>query len=104
MISLGCFLLLLITLTYYTIIMDREVIALKGNIRFKLRFNTTHGGTNLFWRVIIDDTEYLATSLQCQVPTFSNASFDAKANSVKYHIAGECREFMIDEDGNAFFS
>ena len=74
-----------------------------SQIEFKLRFNTTHGDTNLYWRVIIDDEEYLATTLNCQVPTRSDASYDERAAAVKYHIAGSCTEFYIDEDNNAFF-
>jgi len=72
-------------------------------IYFKIRFNTTHGDTALYWRVIIDEVEYLATSLQCLIPTYSDASFDKKAGMIKYHIAGKCYEFYIDDNDNAFF-
>lgn len=78
-------------------------ISISGHIRFKIRFNTAHGDTQLYWRVIIDEQEYLATSLHCNVSTFSDASFDKKANALKYHIAGECTEFALDEQYNAIF-
>jgi len=58
-----------------------------------------HGETNLYWRVIIGDEEHLVASIQCDVPTFSDASFDKKANTIKYHMAGKCNEFIIDETG-----
>jgi len=78
-------------------------VSLKGNIRFKIRFNTAHGDTDFYWRVIIDDTEYLARSVNCNVATFSDASFDKNANAVKYHMAGVCSDFSIDEEGRAVF-
>jgi len=78
-------------------------ISISGNIHFRIRFNTTHGDSQLYWRVIIDEQEYLATSLHCNVPTFSDASFDKKANALKYHIAGECKEFALDEHCKAVF-
>ncbi|HXS35388.1 MAG TPA: hypothetical protein VN721_01710 [Flavipsychrobacter sp.] len=72
-------------------------------IFFKIRFNTAHGDTALYWRIIIDEEEYLATSLQCLAPTYSDASFDKKAGVIKYHIAGRCNEFYIDDNDNATF-
>lgn len=77
---------------------------LRGNISFKLRFNTSHGDTNLYWRVIIDDNEYLVRSVHCNVPTFSESSFDNKAGMVKFHMAGRCSEMTIDENLNAMFA
>jgi hypothetical protein len=79
-------------------------ITMKGNIHFRIRFNTVHGDTDLYWRVIIDDEEYLARSLHCKVETRSDASFDTRAGVIKYHIAGDCHEFHLDEDGQAIFS
>lgn len=72
-------------------------------INFKFRFNTAHGDTNLFWRVFIDNQEYLVKSLNCQVPTCSDASFDEKAGMVKFNMAGVCNEFIIDDNKNAIF-
>lgn len=84
--------------------MNEQSVLLSGKIIFKLRFNTTHGDTNLYWRVIIGDTEHLVTTLQCNVSTHSDASYDERAGMIKYHIAGECSEFSIDENGNAFLN
>jgi hypothetical protein len=83
--------------------MQKSSTLLKGNIAFKLRFNTAHGDTDLYWRVIVDDTEYLTRSVRCKVETCSDASFDKTAGVVKYHIAGVCSELMIDENLNAVF-
>jgi hypothetical protein len=74
---------------------------LTGTIPFKIRFNTQHGDTNLFWRVIIGDDLYLATAIDCRVPTYSDASFDARQNAMKYNLAGVCNEFIIDEEERA---
>lgn len=79
-------------------------ISLDDNIFFKIRFNTMHGDTDFYWRIIINDEEYLARSLDCRVNTFSDESFDKKANTTKWHIAGICEHFRIDEDGKAIFS
>lgn len=81
----------------------RQPTVLNGNIDFKVRFNTQHGDSDLFWRVIIDDKEYLVRSLHCKVDTYSDASFDKNAGFIKYHIAGVCKEFVIDEELNASF-
>jgi hypothetical protein len=79
-------------------------ISLDGSIFFKLRFNTMHGDTDFYWRIIINEEEYLARTLNCMVNTFSDESFDKKANATKWHIAGICKHFRIDEDGNATFT
>ncbi len=72
-------------------------------LNFKIRFNTTHGDTGLYWRVIIEEQEYLVATLYCMVHTRSDASFDERAGVIKYHIAGSCNEFHVDENENAFF-
>lgn len=71
-------------------------------MKFKIRFNTAHGETDLYWRIIIGDNEYLVSSVQCDVPTFSDASFDERANTVKYHIAGFCTDFCTDNSNKGF--
>lgn len=78
-------------------------IHLSGDIHFRLRFNTKHGDTNLYWRVFIDDQEYLVAGITCLVPTHSDAAFDKEANEMKYNMAGVCREFIVDEQGTAVF-
>jgi hypothetical protein len=74
-------------------------VTLKGDLHFKLRFNTMHGDTDFYWRVIIDDEEYLVKSIHCKVETWSDASFDTRANAIKYNMTGKCREFYVDDDG-----
>ena len=79
-------------------------LLLEGDIYFKIRYNTMHGDTDFYWRVIINDTEYLVKSLVCNVPSFSESSYDTKAGAIKYHIAGRCRRFVIDELGQGVFA
>lgn len=74
-----------------------------AEITFKIRFNTMHGDTCLYWRVIIDDEEYLAATVHCAVPTYSESSFDKHAGTIKWHMAGTCAEFYMDDAKNAFF-
>lgn len=78
-------------------------ISLEGDIHFKIRFNTAHGDTDMYWRIIIDDVEYLANSVRCKVETFSDASYDKKAGAIKYHIAGQCKLFYVDDKEQAMF-
>jgi hypothetical protein len=76
----------------------------QNDIYFKIRFNTTHGDTDLFWRIIINDTEHLATAVSCSVPTWSESSFDQKAGAIKWHMAGKCTSFIIDENRTAILN
>lgn len=73
-----------------------------GELLFKIRFNTAHGDTDLYWRIIIGEQEHLARSIHCAVPTYSESSFDKKAGAIKYHMAGKCHEFYMDDAKNAF--
>lgn len=74
-----------------------------SRIYFRVRFNTAHGDTDLYWRVIVDGTEHLVRNLRCEVPTFSDEWLDPAVGKVKYHIAGECVEFVIDNELTAIF-
>lgn|GEM_PF-479434 len=78
-------------------------VYLSGNISFRLRFNNRHAGTNLFWRVFIEDREYLAATVSCLVPTYSDTSLESGTGEMKYNMAGVCHEFMITEAGVALF-
>ena len=80
-----------------------DPVSLSGVLDFKIRFNTMHGDTDLYWRVIIGEDEYLARTLLCQVHTRSDASFDKKANTIKYHLAGTCSNFHLDTGAHATF-
>lgn len=77
--------------------------ALDQIVIFKIRFNTNYGDTDLYWRVIVDDTEYLVRNIICNVPTHSESSFDSRANAQKWHIAGVCSAFTISEEKIAHF-
>jgi hypothetical protein len=76
-------------------------ILLKGPAQFRIRFNTKHNGNGLFWRVIVENTEYLASSISCKVHTYSDSSFDHQSNEMKYNIAGTFNTLIIDENNQA---
>lgn len=80
-----------------------ETNAPVGAIEFKIRFNTTHGDTGLYWRVIIDGAEHLVKEVRCNVDTYSESSYDERAGSVKFHLAGRCSAWEVDETGTAVF-
>ncbi len=73
-----------------------------GDLLFKIRFNTTHGDSGLYWRIIISEHEYLVRAVHCAVPTSSESSFDDRAGAVKFHMAGKCTEFFLDDLKNAY--
>lgn len=81
--------------------MNLTPIHLTGTLHFRIRFNTMHGTTGLYWRVLIGNEEYLAATLRCQVPTFTESSYDERAQAVKYHMAGLCSQLTINEAGEA---
>lgn len=75
-----------------------------GDISFKIRYNVQNDGTGFFWRVfIVKDNNpvvmYYVNAIQCLVPSFS---FGEKIEGVwHFSMAGECRQFTIDEKYNA---
>jgi hypothetical protein len=73
-----------------------------GDLLFKIRFNTTHGDSGLYWRIIIGENEYLVGAVHCAVPTCSESSFDERAGAVKFHMSGKCTEFYLDDLKNAY--
>jgi len=96
-------------------VMPTAPFSITGNLFFKIRFNTTHGDSDLYWRIILDERgadslptpyerEILVCSLHCKVETYSDASFDERAGTIKYHIAGCCSELQINEAGHAVLS
>jgi hypothetical protein len=84
--------------------MDSSSIVFTGDFEFKLRFNTTHGETNLYWRLIIENREYLVNAIHCNVPTYSESSFDEKAQAIKFHMAGKGKTLHIDNKQSATIS
>jgi hypothetical protein len=65
-------------------------------ILIKIRFNTENKGC-LFWRVLIDDTEYLAENINIKVPV--NTSQDVlKDGRTKHHISCFCNQINWDKN------
>ncbi|HWY13280.1 MAG TPA: hypothetical protein VN026_18255 [Bacteroidia bacterium] len=64
----------------------------------KIRFNTENKGS-LFWRVLIDNKEYLANSVDIQVPvkTTMDTLEDGKT---KFHISCNYNELIWEENKN----
>ena len=73
----------------------------KRDIEFKIRFNTQHKDTDLYWRVIVNDEENLVRTIKCNVNTYTESSFDKLSGMIKFHIAGFCEQICIDENLNA---
>jgi hypothetical protein len=67
-----------------------------GN-KIQIRFNTEHGLSNLYWRVIVDDKEFLAKSVQLEVSSFSTTDTLADGR-IKHHITAIYNELIWNED------
>lgn len=64
----------------------------------KIRFNTENKG-DLFWRVIIDDDEHLANSLNILCPTFTTQD-TLPDGRVKFHISCNYKELIWYNNSN----
>lgn len=62
----------------------------------KIRYNTLVGDTGLYWRVIIDGEEHLASDIDIQVPTHTTMD-EIPEVGAKHHIT--CTPDIIEWDG-----
>lgn len=53
---------------------------------FKIRFNTEHNGSNLKWRVLIDDVEHLAEKIVVNTLTETSQDFLEDRGVIKWHV------------------
>jgi len=81
--------------------MGNSPLEIKGALSFRIRFNTLHGDTDLYWRLLVSGSEYLVSTIECRVPTCTDRSYDTNAGAVKFHIAGTCTEMKITENHHA---
>lgn len=57
--------------------------------RIKIRFNTAYGTeSDLPWRVLVNDTEYLASAVHIHTPTYTSADV-LPDGRLKHHISTE---------------
>lgn len=62
----------------------------------KIRFNTEHAGTDLLWRILIDEVEYLASEVKINVPTLTTTDVLTDGR-VKHHISASYKKITWDE-------
>ncbi len=67
---------------------------------FKIRFNTEHQGSELKWRVLINDKEHLAKNIiiNCPSKTTEDWVMVKDLTSIKHHIACESDNWSWSED------
>jgi hypothetical protein len=67
---------------------------------FKIRFNTEHHGSELKWRVIIDDEEVLAKNIiiNCPCKTTEDWVIAKDLQVIKHHITCESDNWRWSED------
>ncbi len=71
----------------------------------KIRYNHSCTDDKMFWRLIIDGTEFLASDIQINVPTFTTRDdvFDPQKNEMvnKHHISCEADSVSWTDTGVA---
>lgn len=66
----------------------------KKNI--KIRYNTNVDDDFLYWRVLIDGVEHLASDIKINVPSYSTKDF-IEGVGMKHHITCESENVIWDE-------
>lgn len=71
----------------------------------KIRYNTTCNDNRLYWRVIIDGEEQLASDIQINVPTITTKDyvFDSKIEDMAYKHHITCYSDKINWDDDILF-
>jgi len=67
---------------------------------FKIRFNTEHKSSELKWRVLIDEEEYLAKQINVNCPCKTSEDWILINDfpALKYHISCESEKWDWSED------
>lgn len=63
----------------------------------KIRYNTTVSDNFLFWRVLIQEIEYLASDIKINVPTYTTKDF-IDGVGMKHHITCEANDIVWNEE------
>jgi len=63
----------------------------------KIRYNTAVDDDFLYWRVLIDGIEHLASDIVIEVPTYSTKD-EIEGVGIKHHISCEAEEIIWDEE------
>lgn len=64
--------------------------------KIQIRFNTEHGNSDLLWRVIIENHEYLAQSIQLEVPSHTTTDI-LPDGRIKHHITALYNELIWND-------
>jgi hypothetical protein len=71
------------------------------NIDIKIRYNTNCNDNTMYWRVIIDGVEHLASDVMINIPTQTTRDnvFDPQRNEVvnKHHISCKANSVIFKE-------
>jgi hypothetical protein len=74
----------------------------------KIRYNNNCTDDKMFWRLIIDGTEFLASDIEINVPTFTTRDdvFDPQRNEMvnKHHITCKAESVSWSNTGVAEIS
>lgn len=65
--------------------------------KIKIRYNTDVCDNFLYWRVIINEKEHLASDIKINVPSYSTNDFVENVG-IKHHISCESDNIVWDEE------
>lgn len=63
----------------------------------KVRYNTTVSDDHLYWRVLINGVEHLASEVIFEVPTYTTKD-EIEGVGTKHHISCYAEEIIWDEE------
>lgn len=69
-------------------------------VTVKIRYNTQVNDDFLYWRVVIEGVERLASDIRVNVPTFTTKDFIEEVG-MKHHITCEANELIWDDENQS---
>lgn len=66
-------------------------------MNIKIRYNTAVSDDFLYWRILIDNVEHLASNVKINVPAYTTKDF-IEGVGMKHHITCESNSIVWDEE------
>ena len=69
-------------------------------VTVKIRYNTQVNDDFIYWRVVVEGVERLASDIKINVPTFTTKDFIEEVG-MKHHITCEANELIWNEENQS---
>lgn len=69
-------------------------------VTVKIRYNTQVNDDFLYWRVVVEGVERLASDIKINVPTFTTKDFIEEVG-MKHHITCEANELIWNDENQS---